>query len=278
MYKTILVHVDETARCAPRTEIAARLAVEYDAHLVGAAVTGLSPYLFPNTGIDPGVPAIVFPIEELRAEAERLLDIFEPRARQAGANSIERLCIDDEAGVAMSMQARYADLVVISQTALDEFRPRLRSDFPEYLVLNCARPVLILPHSGVHGALGRRVTVAWNGSSNATHAIASAIPLLRRAQQVSLVVFNAGSDCDLPGELPGADMGNYLARHGIRVEVSAAEVSGDAGEALLSFAADKGSDLIVMGGYGRSRFREILLGGASRTALLASPIPLWMAH
>jgi nucleotide-binding universal stress UspA family protein len=278
MYKTILVHVDDAARSAYRTDVAARLATLYDAHLVGAAATGLASYLLPHAGLDPGAPAIAFPIEQLNAEAERALDLFERQAARAGVRSVERRRIDDDAGAGISLHARYCDLVVISQSALDEFSPRLRSDFPEYVVLNSARPVLVLPSKGAGGEIGQRVTVAWNGSANALHAITSAIPMLQRAQAVNLVVFNGERGGQLHGDAPGADIGLYLARHGIRVEVTGAHASGNAGESLLSFAADHGADLIVMGAYGHSRFSEIMLGGASRTALLSSPIALWMAH
>jgi nucleotide-binding universal stress UspA family protein len=278
MFKTILVHVDETARSPARIDLAARLANAYDAHLVGAAVTGLSAYLFPPALLDPGVPAILFPIDELYAEADRVLDLFDKQADQAGVKSFERRRIDDEASAGISLSARYCDLVVISQSALDEYTPRLRSDFPEYVVLNCARPVLVLPAKGPVGAVGKRVTVAWNGSANAVRAITSAIPMLQRAQEVNLVVLNAGTDANLHGDAPGSDMALYLARHGIGVTVNHAADCADPGEALLSFAADHGADLIVMGGYGHSRFSEIVLGGASRTALRSSPIALWMAH
>ncbi len=278
MYKTILVHVDGSTRSAARTDVAARLANTFEAHLIGAAATGLAPYLMPYSGLDPAMPSIVFPVEELHADAGRVLDLFDQRASRAGVHSFERRCIDDEAGVGISMHARYCDLVVISQSAPGEFTPRLRQDFPQYVALTCARPVLVLPANGVADQIGQRVTVAWNGSSNAIRAITSAIPLLQRAQAVSLVVFNPETDGDHHSDAPGADMALYLARHGIRVEVSCAHADGDVGDALLSFAVDDGADLIVMGAYGRSRMSELLLGGASRTALRSSPLPLWMAH
>lgn len=277
MYKTILVHVDATARSAQRIDIASKLAIRHDAHLVGTALTGLSAHVFPGPPLAPGMPAMSFPVEELRAEADRALDVFDSSARQAGVRSFERRRIDDEAAMGISMQARYSDLAVISQAA-DEFLPRLPSDFPEYVLLNSARPVLVVPVTGIEGDVGKRVTVAWNGSADAVRAITSAIPLLQSAEQVSLVVFNADAEPGLHGALPGADIALYLARHGIRVEVTSARSPAGEGESLLSFAADKGSDLIVMGAYGHSRFREILLGGATRTALKSSPIPLWMAH
>lgn len=278
MYKTILVHVDGTARAAHRIEIASRLALLHDAHLIGTAPTGLSLYVFPVGGFEPGLPAVTFPIEELRSEADRALDDFETSVRKAGVSKFERRRVDEESGMGVSMEARYADVVVISQSAPGESLPHPRADFPEFVLLNCARPVLVVPAAGIQGPFGKRIAVAWNGSAEAVRAITSAIPLMRAAEQVNLVVFNADTEGDIQGEVPGADMAHYLARHGVRVDVTATETDDDAGEALLAVAADNSIDLIVMGAYGHSRFREILLGGATRTVLRASPLPLWMTH
>lgn len=278
MYKTILVHVDGTARSAQRVNIASRLAKLHDAHLVGLAMTGLSAFMFPVSTLTPGMPEIDFPTDALQAAADRALDLFDSSARQAGLSSFERRRLDDEPGMGLAMQARYCDLVVISQGAPDDSALRPGSDFTEYVLLNSARPVLVVPASGTKADLGRRITVAWNGSAEAVRAITSAIALLQRAEQVCLVVVNADKEPGLHGDDPGADIALYLARHGIRVEVTSVRSSSDEGESLLAFAAEKGSDLIVMGAYGHSRFREILLGGVTRTALRSSPLPLWMAH
>ena len=280
MYKTIVVHVDQTDKSTQRIEVAAILAGEYEAHLVGAAMTGLSPFMFGGASIDGSMPPIVFPIEELRAEANRALDLFDKTAGKRGVNSFERRLVDDEAGTGMCLHARYSDLVIISQSAPGEFFPRLRSDFPQYVLLNSYRPVLVLPHMGAHADIGRCVTVAWNGSAQALRAITSAISLLKRATRVDLVVFDAGKDdgdgVALHGDAPGADMALYLARHGITVEVTVAG-AGD-GDALLSLATDKEAGLIVMGAYGHSQFHELVLGGMTRTALASSPVALWLSH
>ena len=278
MYKTILVHVDETARSAQRVDAAARLAVQFEGHLVGAAMTGLSPFMFPVGSIEAGMPPVVFPIEQLRAEANRALDRFDQAASRSGVHAFERRLIDDEAGLGLALHARYSDLVVISQTAPDEFLPRLRSDFPEYVVLNCARPVLVLPYADPGRDIGRKVMIAWNGSAEAGRAITTAIALLQGAHSVDLVVLNASENANVHGDEPGADMALYLARHGIEVKVVVAQAGRDDGEALLTCAVDAGADLIVMGAYGHSRFQELLLGGMTRTALLSSPVALWMAH
>lgn len=278
MIKTILVHVDHSSQSADRTDIAARLAMEFDAHLIGTAATGLSAFAFPVGGFDAGFPPIVFPFDELRADADRALDRFEQAARKAGVNSFERRRMDDEPGYAVSMQARYADVVVLSQPDPNAPLPRVRSDFTEYVLLNCVRPVLVVPHQGLAGPIASRLTVAWNGSTDAVRAITSALPMLRRAQEVSLIVLNADEAANMHGDDPGADIALYLARHRVKVDVTAMETRADIGEALLSFAADKHCDMLVMGAYGHSRFREILLGGATRSVLATSRIALWMAH
>ena len=103
------------------------------------------------------------------------------------------------------------------------------------------------------------------------------LPLLRRAQHVNLLVILHGNDA-AHGEQPGADMALYLARQGVEVEVVVLRSDDNDGEQLLSFAAEQGSDLIVMGAFGRSRLREFVMGGFTRTALRTSPVALWMAH
>lgn len=213
-------------------------------------MTGLAPYMFPVGGFDPVMAAAAFPLEQLRADAEQALDAFEARVRTTAVGSYERRRMDEEAGMGL----------------------------PEYVLLHSSRPVLVVPARGTVGPVGDNVTVAWNGSANAVRAITSAIALLRRARQVQLVVFNPGPGGALHGDLPGADMGLYMARHGVRVEVCALDCDSDTREALLEHVRRAGSDLIVMGAYGHSRFRENLLGGVTRSALLASPLPLWMAH
>jgi nucleotide-binding universal stress UspA family protein len=278
MYKTIVVHVDQTEKSAQRIDVAAQLASKYDAHLIGAALTGMSPFVFPIGDVDIAAPSLPLPLEELRAPAGLALDAFETRVRGAGLLSYERRCIDDEPGIGLSMQSRYCDLVVIGQAGQDQILPRLRSDFPEYVLLNGMAPVLVVPAAGVSGELGKKVTVAWNGSPDAARALKSAIPLLQGASLVDLVVYNPDPESGLHGEQPGADMAVYLGRHGVNVQVTVRAAPSNPGDALLAHAADWGSDMIVMGAFGHSRFRELVLGGATRSALSCSTLPLWMAH
>jgi nucleotide-binding universal stress UspA family protein len=150
----------------------------------------------------------------------------------------------------------------------------------EYVLLNAINPVLIVPYAGEFSSVGQRVLIAWDGSMEAARAVHGAIPLLQRAGQVQVAVFDPRVGPGAHGEEPGADIALFLARHGIRVDVSRHVTGGeiDIGNAILSHASDFGADLLVMGGYGHSRFREVLLGGVTRTILRSMTTPVLMSH
>jgi nucleotide-binding universal stress UspA family protein len=138
--------------------------------------------------------------------------------------------------------------------------------------------VLIVPYAGVAVEIGKRALVAWNESAEAAKAIAGALPLLKRAATVEVAMFDPERRTAGDERKPDADIVAYLARHGVKADVRRESTSLDAGNALLNLAAILGSDLLVMGCYGHSRMREILLGGASRTMLQSMTIPVLMAH
>lgn len=277
-YKTVLVHVDQGRDAHARIAIAGQIALANQAHLVGAAMTGMSPYVFAAAGLDPAVPPLLLSFDALRQEGAQALDAFERQAAAIGLASYEKRLLEEQAGPAMSLQARYADLLVVGQADRAAPAPRLRADFPEYVLLNSARPVLVVPAGLPPAPVGNRVAVAWDGSLEATRALTSAIGLMRGAQQVALLVVNPESEGDVHGPLAGADMALFLARHGVPVEVRTLSGVADVGAALLSMANDGGADLLVMGAYGRSRIGEILLGGATRTVLASARIALWMTR
>ncbi len=212
-------------------------------------------------------------VSEAIARSERE---FTRQASAAGLNSMEWRSGTDDPVDAMALHSRYADLVVIGQADSSD-ASQAPLDLPERLVLAAGRPILMLPSAGSFATIGKRVLVAWNPSREAARAVTDAIPLLQQADTVHIVAVNpkAGDY----GAVPGADIGLYLARHGVRVEVNAdhgAEI--DVGNELLSRAADLDVDLIVMGGYGHSRLRELMLGGATRTILESMTVPVLMSH
>ena len=176
------------------------------------------------------------------------------------------------------MHTRYADLVVLGQADPDE-PPYVGHRPPEQVVLSSGRPALIVPHRWPLDTLAERVLIAWDASREAARAVSDALPVLAQATSVVVVSVNPKSTPLGHGELPGADIALHLARHKFEVEVRSVETDPmDAGEALLSFAAERGCDLLVMGAYAHSRTRELVLGGATRTILEEMTLPVLMAH
>ncbi|MYM39384.1 universal stress protein [Duganella qianjiadongensis] len=279
-YKTILVHVDQSRHAAKRIALAAEVARAFDAHLVGAASSGFTREFYRNSSVMYAGPIPLPELDVLTKAAQQALQGYEEQVQAAGVTSYERRISDDETEVTLLQQARYADLVVLSQSDPSDDASKLLRGLPESITLNSGRPVLLVPYAGEFSNIGQRALVAWDGSRAATRAITDALPLLRRSSAVTLVVYNADQQAGVHGEQPGADMALYLARHGVKIEVMAQKTPAglDVGNALLSLAADLGSDLIVMGGYGHMRWREMIMGGVTRTLLQTMTVPILMSH
>lgn len=273
-YKTILVHVDESRRASERIKIAAAIAMTQKAHLIGTAMTGASRYLIQTHMLAELDPNLKTHLDFLRERARRGLEDFDTAVQRLGLSSFEKRLIDDEAGGGICLQARFADLVVIGQNDPEEISPVVLPDFPQYVVLHSGRPVLLVPHAGQFDNIGKHVMIAWDGSMEATRTITSALPLLRCAQLVEVTIFNARAH----GAPPGAQVALYLQRHGIPCEIVLRNTEKNIGESLLALAALRGADLIIMGGYGHTRFREIVLGEVTRTVLETMTIPVLMSR
>jgi len=275
-YRTILVHVDRAPSAGARINLAAQLALREGAHLVGAAMTGVPRYMLAGSPYEGSGVMLAEYLRQANEQADVALAKFDELANRATCSFEHRRDnVDEYAG--LCLQARYADLVVLSQAdPADRDQGGLLQDLPEQVVLHGGRPVLLVPRSGSFDVPSRRALVAWNGSMQAARAITAALPLLRGVAQVTLAVF--GAEKDDHGAEPGADMALFLARHGLKVEVLRRPLSGDAGEAILSMAADFNADLLVMGAYGHSRFRELIMGGATRSVLAQATLPVLMMH
>ena len=277
-YKTILVYVDASRHVARRIEAAAALAIANNAHLVGVACSGISRFVFQNGVIGLASPVSGAHVDKIYADAHRLLLAFEETAERCGVRSYEKRLVDDEAAGALALHARYADLVVLGQTDPSETLSATLSDLPEYVTLNCTRPVLVMPFAQDYDTLGHNILIAWDGSREATRAVTQAIPLLQLAKEVTVAIFNARVDEEPHGQDPGADIAQYLARHDVSVAVTPFHGVDNVGEALLSLAVERDIDLIVMGCFGHSRFREVLMGGVSLTVLRSMTSPLLLSH
>jgi nucleotide-binding universal stress UspA family protein len=300
-YKTILVHVDETPHSAARVLMAADLSLQHGAHVIGAALTGVSRFLYQNEMVDDEDPNLAQHLDVLRERARRALADFAPQLRALGVHSFEERVLDDEPGAGLALVARHADLVIVGQ-ALPDQRTTGPAAFPAEVLTESGCPVLVVPYtarprgsisvtpSGVASpgapAPGRHVLVAWNASKEAARAVREALPLLARAERVTLAIVDADLKPAAFGDTPGAEVLAWLARHGIAAGVQVRQTArqgllkrpGDVGEALLALAGETGCDLVVLGAYGHSRFRETLLGGVTRTVLETMTVPVLMAH
>jgi nucleotide-binding universal stress UspA family protein len=171
--------------------------------------------------------------------------------------------------------ARRFDLSVVGQA--EPHRGGAQDLLIEGALFQSGRPVIVVPYIQKTGLTLERVLVGWDGSRTAARAIGDAMPLLGRAKAVDIVIVateRARSD-----EITGAQIARHLARHGLNVDVKRIMASDtDVTNTLLSYAADSSTDFIVMGGYGHSRLREWILGGATRGILQSMTVPVLMSH
>lgn len=272
--KTMLVHVDGSRSADDRIRFAARLAIAHGAHLVGVTQTGIMRYLY-GVGPDTWLGDLTPLFEALRAEAEKHAARFETLAGQAGVTSFERRIGDDDADYALASQAMYADLVVVGQSDPED-PVTAHTAIPDYVALHAPSPVLVLPYAGPFSADFGRVMIAWNASPESARAVRQALPFLARASEVEIAAFEP--DKGEGAALGGPEVALFLARHGIKVTLRQAHADGDVAAALLARAGACQADLLVMGCYGHSRFRETVLGGVSRTVLHGMTVPTLMAH
>jgi nucleotide-binding universal stress UspA family protein len=270
--KDILVHVDTTPRSGARLDVAARLAVQHGAHLTGIHVIDIPSANYFYGAAMPFVPANPEEIvQRIRAEATEAAGpveaAFRDCLRRNGLQGEWRLT-EGAPAPTVALHGRYADLIVVGQPNRDE--PQDADAVTVTTVMTSGRPVLAVPFVGEFPTLGERVLVAWNASREAARALNDALPLLIGAKQVTVLAINPQRGVGGQGDVPAADIALHLARHGMKAEAThtvARDISD--GEALLSYAADIGADLIVAGAYGHSRARELVFGGVTRTPISA---------
>ena len=281
-YKTILVHCDASRTVDSRLAAAADVAQRFEARLVG--LHAREPFEVASF-VDGGMP-----IGTLMEAFQAGCDAAEKTAQTAYAQATKGRNFPSEWRVteafsddALTVNGRYADLLVVGQADPDD-PAGARNDLPEAMAFATGRPVLVVPKIGNSSSvsqsrIGRTILLCWNASRESARAAADALPFLRAADKVIVLVVDPEISSGGHGQEPGADVALWLARHGVTVTVQR-DVAADTGigEIILSRAADCGADLIVMGIYGHSRLREMVLGGASRTLLSSMTVPVLMSH
>jgi nucleotide-binding universal stress UspA family protein len=276
MIKDLVVNLSASDGADPASDYAISVADAFQAHAFGIAFA-YEPILPPS--VMGGLPPEI--IESQRAEGENaataVIARFEESARRAGLSAQSRMIPTSLAGAAdvFGRIARRFDLAVVPQAERDTVAPQ--ELIIEAALFESGRPVLVVPYIQKQGLKLDRVLVCWDASRNAARAIADAMPFLRRSKAIDVIV--VATERPKSDELPGADIAHHLARHELEVDLKRIVAGGtDVASTILSYAADSAADFIVMGGYGHSRLREFILGGATRGILSAMTVPTLMSH
>jgi nucleotide-binding universal stress UspA family protein len=277
-YKSLLVHLDNSERTPRRLDAALQLARRFGAHLTGLYATYEpdSRAFFVMAGTAGYYATHERRREQQRGAVERL---FHAQALRAHVEA-RFVSPNQPANTSVPQHARYADLVILGQTDPDDPESYIDDHFVEYAVLAAGRPVLLLPYAGATSKIGERILIAWDSGREAARAAYDAVPFLSRAKKC-MVVTVRGAASEPPGErFCGADIALTLARHDAAVDVLEVETNKDTpvGDVLLSTAHDQGCDMIVMGAYGHARWRELVMGGTTRTLLQTMTMPVLMSH
>jgi nucleotide-binding universal stress UspA family protein len=277
-YKDILVHVDDSPQVESRLGTAAALAKDHGAHLTAI-------YAIPDNFVSLYAGDGYVSAELIESEAERAKE----RAAEAEKNFkaiIGRLGVDAEwrqgtgyAADVVSLNAKYSDITVMGQANPDDPQNYPNPGLAAEVALGAGRPILVVPYIGTQQEVGKNVLVAWNGSREATRAVNDALPILERADKVTVLAINPRKGGGDHGDIPSADIALHLARHGVKAEASqTVSEDMDVGGVLLSRLSDLGADLVVMGAYGHSRMRELMMGGATRDLLRYMTVPVLLSH
>ncbi len=277
-FKSLMVHLDDGAGSAQRTELAVRLASRFGAGLIGV-------YLVPTAELTPTVAALLpedavkLRLEESGESQRRAEAMFRQSATAGRVGGIEWRAPAGFAMDAAAAHARCVDLAIVGQPDPDDGESGFTRRLAEHVLLEGACPALFVPYAGAGADAGTRVLVAWDAGREAARALHDALPILETAKQVVVVsLARERTDADAIA-LAQPRLAAYLHAHGIDAQFK--RFDGDqieGGERLLSQAADLGSDLIVMGGYAHSRARELILGGVTRTMFASMTVPVLMSH
>ncbi len=275
MIKDIAVHLTGSNEDEVRIEHASALARVLDARLTGLQVHEMPEVL---TITDPSGSGF---LQELIADsvnrAAAVTDKLRPRLAATGLNfELRRLDLfPGQLAAALAGEVRFSDLFVGTRPYGD---PNKQHRVEEAVLFESGRPCLFVPPGHRAPVRYASVLVAWKNTREAAVALATAIPLLQAADQVTIAVVEEDGSSEQRGEAVDEDIGRYLSRHDIRSEVRLIDGWSNVSAAILNEAGRSGADLIVLGAYGHSRMREWALGGVTRDVLSQAAVPVFTAR
>jgi nucleotide-binding universal stress UspA family protein len=276
MIRDIIVNLTPSAERDPACAYAISLAEAFNANITGVAFAYDPPW--PPSVIEAAVVDIYRTMKDkYKKEAQDAVARFEDAARKSQLQA-QGLVIESSLLGSVNTFARMArvfDLSVVKQPEPD--RDDTAQDILEAALFESGRPTLIVPYIQKQGFSPKRVLCCWDGSRPSARAMGDALPILQKAGGVKVLTISTGKFDER--DITGAELATHLARHKLQVElvrIPAADI--DVASAILSHAADTDASLIVMGGYGHSKLRELALGGATRGILQAMTVPTLMSH
>lgn len=276
MLKDILVNLAVGAKSDPAADYALSIAAGFDAHITGTAFA-----------LKPVIPAMIVGgvavdvIDQMVAENEKTaraaIEKFDANIKKQGvrgeAMRATEILID--AANRFGRMARTFDVSVVGQA--DPDGDGAEDLFIEQALFQSSRPVIVVPYIQKAPVKLDRIVCCWDGSQAAARAIADAMPFLQKAKTVDLLMITTAKT--KKEKIAGTDMAQHLARHKLKVGIEQiVGVDNDIASIVLSYAADHEIDFLVMGGYGHSRWRELVLGGATRGILSSMTVPTLMSH
>ena len=288
MIKDVILNLERNKSRDSVRDYAITVAKTFDAHLTGVAFADGANIPLGAFGDGANIPVFIVSgqmslglppdvIADILAENEEAarsaIQRFEA-AVKGSLLSVEHRLVEVPASFAE--MARGYDLSVVMQS---NNKNGVNNDILiEATLFESGRPVIVVPYIQKEGRNLDRIVCCWDGSRAAARAINDAVPLLQKARAVELLIVTNETNGN-GREILGVEIGSHLARHGVKVEVEilpAADI--DVANVILSRVADCSASMIVMGGYGHSRFREFVLGGATRGILSTMTVPVFISH
>jgi nucleotide-binding universal stress UspA family protein len=278
MIKDIIVNLEHQIAHDPARDFAITIAETFDTHVAGVAFAYIPE--FPGYVMLEQIPPDMMAqmVAESEKAAQAAIERFDAAAKRSLVSAEHRLlrALGAVAPEILSRLARRFDLSVLMQSKPGGVN---NDDMIETSLFQSGRPVIVVPYIQKDGLKLDHVVCCWDGSRAAARAFNDALPLLAKATQVDLlIVWNEKTSGD-EKEIRGVEMAKHLARHDVKVQIEtipAADI--DVTNTILSYVADISGTLIVMGGYGHAKLREVILGGVTRDMLKSMTVPVFMSH
>ncbi|NBC32523.1 MAG: universal stress protein [Alphaproteobacteria bacterium] len=270
---TLLLHMAHDRARLVRFRIGLALAQRYGAHLAMTYMTSPAHLPAEVTGRAASAAYIAEQTAIAHEKADHVLTEISEEADAAGI-SWDWEVLEDDHNQLLAERSHYADMVIVCQGHGGVPEGHVGLHHPDDLLFMASCPVLVLPQHWTSDEIGHRVLVAWKDTREAARALRDSLPILEKADDIFVLT------CDPPHHRFDAGVAAvaFLGRHGLRVEQVSDSANGDVGDVILSYAKDLRADLLIMGAYGHSRFREIILGGVTQHVLRNMARPALMAH